>query len=329
MEHEMIDVDTFVNALSKIRQERRVSQSTNKSMLAGDNGSIPDHYKSIVRPIPWGTYDVIELDVSSALQVHNTIFKLDDADRVPYILNPALPYFTYSYADAKNPEKYTVRVDFLPPVESEHIMTANMLECKESAEWEGGIAVPKLAICLSGLKRNGKFEYSKYCACCWHLYVATHPVTNKSMIVVNLNFIAKSDVFKQFSVRDEMENYGIFWGSAYVGIQFALYNRPEVFREERRKTGSFVSTRRNKAAAKANRKIKAYRVITIKQEELEKQPLIPHEKYSTFSVPCWGVIGHWRHYKSGKKVWINAYKKGKERERENGVYSSKEYELVI
>ena len=29
---------------------------------------------------------------------------------------------------------------------------------------------------------------------------------------------------------------------------------------------------------------------------------------------CWGVRGHYRTYKSGKQVWINAYKKGKKRQ---------------
>lgn len=40
--------------------------------------------------------------------------------------------------------------------------------------------------------------------------------------------------------------------------------------------------------------------------------------------PCWGVMGHWRCYKSGKRVWIKPYRKGKERNNPNS-YCSKDY----
>lgn len=40
--------------------------------------------------------------------------------------------------------------------------------------------------------------------------------------------------------------------------------------------------------------------------------------------PCWGVMGHWRTYKSGKKVWIAPYRKGKERNNPK-AYVPKEY----
>ena len=44
------------------------------------------------------------------------------------------------------------------------------------------------------------------------------------------------------------------------------------------------------------------------------------------TCPCWGVIGHWRTYKTGKQVWIAPYRKGKER-KTSSAYSPKEYAL--
>ena len=49
--------------------------------------------------------------------------------------------------------------------------------------------------------------------------------------------------------------------------------------------------------------------------------------HHVINCPSWGVIGHIRTYKSGKKVWIKPYRKGKER-KNTAVYSSKDYDLV-
>ena len=40
---------------------------------------------------------------------------------------------------------------------------------------------------------------------------------------------------------------------------------------------------------------------------------VPQGGTHNIQCECWGVRGHYRTYKSGKQVWINAYKKGKKR----------------
>ena len=40
---------------------------------------------------------------------------------------------------------------------------------------------------------------------------------------------------------------------------------------------------------------------------------VPQGGTHNIQCECWGVRGHYRTYKSGKKVWINAFKKGKKR----------------
>ena len=41
---------------------------------------------------------------------------------------------------------------------------------------------------------------------------------------------------------------------------------------------------------------------------------VPQGGTHNIQCECWGVRGHYRTYKSGKQVWINAYKKGKKRQ---------------
>lgn len=48
----------------------------------------------------------------------------------------------------------------------------------------------------------------------------------------------------------------------------------------------------------------------VDEQGLTAQPTGTH----TITCPCWGVRGHYRHYKSGKTVFVKAFKKGKDRE---------------
>lgn len=42
---------------------------------------------------------------------------------------------------------------------------------------------------------------------------------------------------------------------------------------------------------------------------------IEHKGSYTINCPCWEVRGHYRHYKSGKVVFIKSYKKGKQKDK--------------
>lgn len=42
---------------------------------------------------------------------------------------------------------------------------------------------------------------------------------------------------------------------------------------------------------------------------------VPEGQHHSFQCPCWEVRGHYRHYKSGKVVFVPAYKKGKQRDK--------------
>ena len=42
---------------------------------------------------------------------------------------------------------------------------------------------------------------------------------------------------------------------------------------------------------------------------------VPEGQHHSIQCPCWEVRGHYRHYKSGKVIFIPAYKKGKQRDK--------------
>ena len=47
-------------------------------------------------------------------------------------------------------------------------------------------------------------------------------------------------------------------------------------------------------------------------------------KKAEITCPAWGVRGHYRHYRNGKTVFVEAYVKGREKE----AYKGKEYNLL-
>ena len=118
------------------------------------------------------------------------------------------------------------------------------------------------------------------------------------------------------------QEYSRYMKFAYMLIQKALYDRPTVFRE--------VSSRRMSKPAhsggvhkKKKRVIKTVRVLHISSEDFAGYV----KTQRVIACPCWGVIGHWRTYKSGKKVWVGPYRKGRERNNP-AAYSPKEYQLM-
>ncbi len=107
----------------------------------------------------------------------------------------------------------------------------------------------------------------------------------------------------------------------YLGIQKAMYDKPVIFMET---SGIAMLQAESSGRKRQNRrKAKIAKVIHVNQEELKKYA----EPHRHMTCPCWGVIGHWRTYRSGKQVWIAPYRKGKKRG-DAFAYEPKDYECV-
>ena len=107
----------------------------------------------------------------------------------------------------------------------------------------------------------------------------------------------------------------------YLGIQKAMYDKPVIFSESsgepRPQGGSYE--RKNHG----RRKVKIAKTIHVNKDELKKYA----EPHKHMTCPCWGVIGHWRTYKTGKQVWIAPYRKGRKRD-DVSAYEPKDYECM-
>lgn len=104
----------------------------------------------------------------------------------------------------------------------------------------------------------------------------------------------------------------------YLGIQNAFIERPTLFIEATPVTKGNPIPHVNLA--------KDYRKVAIQKRIVINKVELPHFRNVTrvMKCPCWGVMGHWRTYKSGKCIWIEPYKKGKHRNTP-GAYSPKQY----
>ena len=113
------------------------------------------------------------------------------------------------------------------------------------------------------------------------------------------------------------------YGHLYSIVQHLLLNRPELIVKNTMRSAPAVHTnKKQNRKQQKRRKVQTYRTITVNYEELAKiESTGPPREYSCLA---WGVIGHWRNYKDGKRVWVNTYIKGKERNKPE-AYDDKEY----
>lgn len=104
-------------------------------------------------------------------------------------------------------------------------------------------------------------------------------------------------------------------------INMILKDKPErVVYETKRSIPTYNLNKSKKS--KTKRKTLVQKVIKFNTEFVPDTNEVPHSTHN-ITCPCWGVMGHWRTYKSGKRVWIKPHVRGKFRD----AYESKEYQM--
>ncbi|MCI8378594.1 MAG: hypothetical protein HFH72_08765 [Lachnospiraceae bacterium] len=73
-------------------------------------------------------------------------------------------------------------------------------------------------------------------------------------------------------------------------------------------------TERKEIRSKTRKENKVYLLDEIVEYINENGLTISQNGTHKINCPCWSVRGHYRHYKSGKVIFVENYKKGKERE---------------
>lgn len=111
----------------------------------------------------------------------------------------------------------------------------------------------------------------------------------------------------------------------YLIVQMVSLERPEIICYGRTAIQEPLSKGKKKSGQKRPvRMVKTIRfpacTASVLTESMKREPV-------KITCPCWGVAGHWRTYKkSGKKVWIEPYRKGKQRYNP-AAYQPKNYQL--
>ena len=126
--------------------------------------------------------------------------------------------------------------------------------------------------------------------------------------------------FNPAYLSEDLIEHSRLYKFAYMLMQKALYERPVIFRSAT--VPHSVAKTGKKRNGKAKRIVKMIKVMQIQNDEFTEYI----KAQRSMTCPCWGVIGHWRTYKSGKQVWINPYKKGRLRH-DSSAYSPKNYTL--
>lgn len=111
----------------------------------------------------------------------------------------------------------------------------------------------------------------------------------------------------------------------YFATQMLSTERPELLCYGR----TAVSEPHLKSKKKSGHKRPVRMIRTIRIPECATTLLAESLKRESFKIscPCWGVAGHWRTYKkTGKKVWIEPYRKGKKRH-DSAAYQPKNYQF--
>lgn len=124
---------------------------------------------------------------------------------------------------------------------------------------------------------------------------------------------------------ETLNDLGHWLGHFFCGVQYKMIHRPEIVRVYHHRIPKEERDEIKRHSGDRIRVVKVQKIINILAEEDENLPVV--HKSHAITLPVWGVSGHWRDCKSGKRVWVRPYKKGRDRNKD-GVYCGKEYRFV-
>ena len=137
------------------------------------------------------------------------------------------------------------------------------------------------------------------------------------------------DPFTKYMLENDPEYFQEFARSMkllYMEVQMLSVERPEVLSFGRESLPERQSKgRKGKKRRRDSHSTRFVRVVRIADDAADQVTACLAKRGRKLTCPCWGVAGHWRVYKkSGKRVWIEPYRKGRERNNP-AVYQPKNY----
>lgn len=148
-------------------------------------------------------------------------------------------------------------------------------------------------------------------------FVSACVIDGYGVEVGNLNIAADKRIIPDFIGNESKRTIGAI---GYAGTVFTLVQRRLSKIEDGVEIEEKIARKKpygKKNTRKGGRKVRLLKSYTL----LRVEPVRVAHHHGKITCPCWGVRGHYRHYKSGKVIFIEAYQKGKDRSN----YSPKEY----
>ena len=120
----------------------------------------------------------------------------------------------------------------------------------------------------------------------------------------------------------EMTMQYLDWIWDYINLYLIFTNKPELMTL---RTRSVAVVPVDGEKIQHNKKNKRNKVKIVKYIDINTDDIRSSGGKHNITCPSWGVVGHWRTYKkTGKKIWIAPYKKGKQRDNMD-MYKPKDY----
>lgn len=261
----------------------------------------------------WRGYDQIKMNEE---ELNNLVEPLNGMSYAgsDLILKPALPEFTLRIFGFEKGQETRVcfRKTILPPSQTVHgeaeelteIITP-LIDTYVFINNKGDVADEVITIGPHLISRDGKEITGTFSKAVWSS--TTNPL------------------FELYTIgSQEALEFERGMKLAYMAIQKALYDRPTLFTKRTKHTRGTCPSNNQKRKKKKRNVVKAVKVISVNRIEMQKFVEEMNATKRTINCPSWGVIGHWRNYKTGKRTWIQPYRKGKYRHKE-GAYFPKEY----
>lgn len=137
---------------------------------------------------------------------------------------------------------------------------------------------------------------------------------------------AQLEESKKHATMQDIGNMTYAYMATWYGIQIALLHPTvqEVFRHPRMEKTASTEPRKGGKHKRVTRYVKKH---VINADEIRKAAGGSGQEYTRHTL-VWYVIGHWRHYASGKKVFIQPYWKGAMRHLKMDL-EGREREIII
>ncbi|KFX58345.1 hypothetical protein HYH39_06710 [Clostridium botulinum] len=102
-------------------------------------------------------------------------------------------------------------------------------------------------------------------------------------------------------------------------LAYSQVNQESIIRETRIHTKKVQSKKDKRAGKKPKVKLIKQNIIRINTDNI-KEPTEEEKREYERHIAGWTVRGHWREYKSGKKIWIKPQIRGDKEQMESKIY---------